>query len=120
MSLLIIAGLYPPLLIGGVTVPSFGQLFVRPGLAGWLLWLVSLAGGGVLAWQERAVRAKIEFLRGTMHDLLCLEWLYRAVVGALDRGLSALRAVDEVVGGGGALLWSWLLFLLLVLIWGSK
>jgi hypothetical protein len=95
-------------------------LFATPALAGWLLWALSLVGGGVLAWQEQAIRPKVELLLTAIHDLLRLEWLYDALVGALDRGLSVLRAADEVVGGGGALLWSWLLFLLLLLILGNR
>jgi len=116
--LLVVAGLHPPLFIGGIGAPSLGPLLAMPGLTGWLLWAVSLAGGGVLAWQERALRPKIELLLGATHDLLRLEWLCDALVGALDRGLSVLRMADEVVGGTGALLWSWLLFLLILLVWG--
>jgi len=117
--LLVVTGLHPPLLSGGVLVPSLGPLFAMPGLTGWLLWTISLAGGGVLAWQDRALRPKIGLLLSSIRGLLRLEWIYEAVVGALDRGLSVLRVVDEVVGGAGTLLWSWLLFLLLVLIWGG-
>ncbi len=116
MLLLIVAGLYPPLLVGSVLAPTLGLLFAMPGLTGWLLWVVSLACGGVLAWQEEALHPRIELLLSAMHDLLCLEWLYDAVVGALDRGLSVLWAADEVMRGAGALLWSWLIFLLL-LVW---
>jgi hypothetical protein len=61
----------------------------------------------------------MELLRGTVHDLLRLEWLSEVVVGALDRGLGVLRAADEVIGGAGALLWSLLLFLLILLMWGG-
>ena len=91
-----------------------------PGLAGWLLWTVSLAGGGVLAWQERNLRPKIDLWLSAAHDLLRLDWLYDTVLGALGRGLALLRAADELVGGAGALLWSWLLFLVILLVWGSK
>jgi formate hydrogenlyase subunit 3/multisubunit Na+/H+ antiporter MnhD subunit len=117
--LLVVSGLHPPLFIDGVPVPRSGQLFAMPDLMGWVLWVVSLAGGSVLAWQEEALRPKIGLLLSAIHDLLSLEWLYSAVVGALDRGFSVLRAADQVVGGGGALLWSWLLFLLLLLVWGN-
>jgi NADH:ubiquinone oxidoreductase subunit 5 (subunit L)/multisubunit Na+/H+ antiporter MnhA subunit len=117
--LLIAAGLHPPLLIHGAMAPSLGALFTMPGVAGWLLWAVSLAGGGVLAWQEGNLRPKIEPLLSAAHDLLRLEWLYDMIVRAIDRGLSALRAADEIVGGAGALLWSWLLFLLILLVWGG-
>jgi len=122
--LLIVAGLYPPLLIGsaqgGAQPPSMSALFALPGLGGWLLWAVSLAGGGVLAWQDRNLRPRMTLLLNAAHDLLRLDWCYDAVVGALDRGLSVLRAADEVVGGAGALLWSWLLFLIILLAWGGK
>jgi len=87
---------------------------------GWLLWAVSLAGGGILAWQDGKLRPKIKLLLGAVHDLLRLEWLYGVMIGTLERGLGPLRVADEVVGGAGALLWSWLLFLLLLLVWGGK
>ncbi len=124
--LLLVAGIHPPL-IGGkastsvqLNAPSLGTVFALPGLTGWLLWAISLACGGVLAWQERNLRPRLELLLGAAHDLLRLEWLYRTVAGALDRGLELLRAADEVVGGAGALLWSLLLFLLILLIWGHR
>jgi formate hydrogenlyase subunit 3/multisubunit Na+/H+ antiporter MnhD subunit len=119
-ALLIVAGFYPALLVAGVPAPALGALFVRPGLAGWLIWVISLAVGGVLAWQEENVRGRIGILLDAVHDLLRLEWLYDALVGAMDRGLSVLRAADEVIGGAGALLWSALLFLLILMIWGGR
>ena len=118
--LLILAILPSSLLTDDVLVPSLSPLFATPGLTGWLLLAVSLAGGGVLAWQERNLRPKIQLFLSAAHDLLRLEWLYDAVAGALDRGLSMLRAAGEVVGGAGALLWSWLLFFLLLLVWGGR
>jgi NADH:ubiquinone oxidoreductase subunit 4 (subunit M) len=118
--LLLVSGFYPPLLVGGMADFSVGKLFSTPGLAGWLVWAVSLSVGGVLAWQDENVRQRIDLLLDALHDLLRLEWLYDALVGALERGLSAIRAVDEVVGGAGALLWSLLIFLLLLLIWSSR
>lgn len=120
LLLLIVAGLHPPLLLGDLSAASQGELFELPDLVGWLLWAVSLAGGGFLAWQDAALCSKIGLWLSAAHDLLSLEWLYGAVMGALDRGFSVLRAADEVVRGGGALLWSWFLFLLLLLVWGSR
>jgi len=118
--LLLVSGFYPRLLVAGVAIPSTGELFSTPGLAGWLVWVISLSVGGVLAWQDENVRQRIGLLLEALHDLLRLEWLYDALVGALERGLSAVRAVDEVVGGAGALLWSLLIFLLLLMIWSSQ
>jgi hypothetical protein len=116
----LVSGFYPPLLVAGTAVPSMGALFSAPGLAGWLVWVISLSVGGVLAWQDENMRQRMTLLLDALHDLLRLEWLYDTLVGALERGLSALRAVDEVVGGAGALLWSLLIFLLLLLIWSSQ
>jgi formate hydrogenlyase subunit 3/multisubunit Na+/H+ antiporter MnhD subunit len=117
---LLVSGFYPPLLVAGTAVLSMGALFSAPGLAGWLVWVISLSVGGVLAWQDENMRQRMTLLLDALHDLLRLEWLYDTLVGALERGLSALRAVDEVVGGAGALLWSLLIFLLLLLIWSSQ
>jgi hypothetical protein len=120
--LLIVTGLYPPLLIVadvGSEIPSLGSLFVMPGLVGWLLWVVSLVCGGVIAWQGQVLRSRIEMLLDVVHDVLRLEWFYDALTGALDRGLNVFQAANEVIEGAGALLWSLVLFLLLLLVWGG-
>jgi len=117
---LIAAGLFPSLLVVESSAPSLGALLAMPGLGRWLLWMLSLVGGGILAWQQRTLRPRIEPWLDAVHNLLRLEWLYEAVLGALGRGLNVLRAADELVGGAGALLWSLLLFLLLVLMWGAN
>jgi hypothetical protein len=121
---LIGAGLFPSLLLPGKLVGDAGLTLGRQlamlGLEGWLLWVIVLACGGVLAWQERVLRAKIGLVLSAAHDVLRLEWLYESVVGALNRGLGVLRVADEVVGGAGALLWSLVLFLLIVLVWSGS
>jgi hypothetical protein len=105
--------------IGGLDVPPLGVLLAMPTLPGWLLWAVSLAIAGLLTWQERNLRPRAEHLLGLGHDLWRLDWLYAATAGALDRGLSVVRAADDLVGGTGALLWSTVLFLIIVLVWGA-
>jgi formate hydrogenlyase subunit 3/multisubunit Na+/H+ antiporter MnhD subunit len=118
--LLLISGVYVPLLVSGIPPLALGSRFSSPGLVGWLLWLASLSIGGVLAWQGENVRYRIGFLLDAVYDFLRLEWLYDALIGAMDRGLGAIRAADEVVGGAGALLWSLLLFLVIIMIWSSR
>jgi formate hydrogenlyase subunit 3/multisubunit Na+/H+ antiporter MnhD subunit len=122
--LLVGVGLFPSILLPGDVVGdagfTLGRQMAMPRLEGWLLWVIILACGGVLAWQERVLRAKIGLMLSAAHDVLRLEWLYESVVGALNRGLSVLRVADEVVGGAGALLWSLVLFLLIVLVWSGS
>jgi formate hydrogenlyase subunit 3/multisubunit Na+/H+ antiporter MnhD subunit len=121
---LIGAGLFPSLLLPADMVGdaglTLGRQMAMPGLEGWLLWVIVLACGGVLAWQEKFLRAKIGLVLSAVHDVLRLEWLYESAVGALNRGLGVLRVADEVVGGAGALLWSLVLFLLIVLVWSGS
>jgi formate hydrogenlyase subunit 3/multisubunit Na+/H+ antiporter MnhD subunit len=105
--------------LGGLAVPSLGSLMAMMTLPGWLLWAVALAAGGLLTWQESNLRSRMAHLLGVVHDLWRLEWLYTATSGAIDRGLSLLRAADDVVGGTGALLWSTVLFLILLLMWSA-
>jgi hypothetical protein len=114
---LIVAGLFPSFVVVGG--PSLGSLLAMPGLLGGVLWAIMLACGGLLAWQEGLLRSRIGLLFGAVHDVLRLEWLYVSVAGAFDRGLSIFRAVNDVVEGAGGLLWSLLLFLLLLLAWGG-
>jgi NADH:ubiquinone oxidoreductase subunit 2 (subunit N) len=118
--LLLAAGLIPSLLVVGVELPSLSSLLSLPGAVGWLLWVFSLVGGGVLGWQDENVRSRISFLMSAAYDFVCLDWFNESVVGAMEQGLKALRVVDEVVGGAGNLLWSALLFLLLLLVWSSR
>jgi formate hydrogenlyase subunit 3/multisubunit Na+/H+ antiporter MnhD subunit len=117
--LLIAAGIHPPLLSGAIEIPSLGKLFATPGLAGWLLWLVTLAVGSLLAWQDRNLRSRVAYLLSAGHDLLRLEWLYDLFAGAAERGLTILQATDDLIGGAGAVLWSLVLFLIVLLVLGS-
>jgi len=116
---LVLAGLAPRAAFGATQAFSLAESFAAPTLAGWLLWIVCLALGALLVWQEHNLRPRLSFLLTAVHDLLRLEWLYNALMGAVDRGLSILRVADEIVGGVGALLWSWVLFLAMLLVVGS-
>ncbi len=125
--LLIATGLFPAWLEGGHPsamldgqFPSLISLLALPGLLGWGLWIISLGLGGLLAWQDENLRPRLRLVFDALNDFLRLEWLYEAVIGALGRGLSLLRWADEVVGGAGALLWTWLLFLLVLLVRGIE
>lgn len=120
--LLIVAGLFPALLFDGaaVALPSFVTMFRLPGVTGWLLWLLGLAAGGLLSWKDDLLRSRGGAALDTIYSLLRLEWLYDALGGAVNRGLSVLRTADELIGGAGALLWACLIFLLYILAKGGR
>jgi len=116
---ILIFGLWPTLVTGSdQLLPDNRDLLGLPGLTGWLLWLVAVGSGGILAWQDAKIRVRIELWLTAIHDLLHLEWLYRMTEGAADRGLRFLRVTDETITGTGALFWSILLVLMLVLVQG--
>jgi formate hydrogenlyase subunit 3/multisubunit Na+/H+ antiporter MnhD subunit len=115
---LLLTGLFPRVVSIGVGQRlSMISLLKAPQTIGWIIWIMSLAIGALFAWRDRWLRERVSFLAQALYDLLRLEWVYQALMNAMGRGLAALRATEEVVGGAGALLWSILLFLVLVLIW---
>ena len=102
-----------------LAVPPFNALVRLLTVPGWSVWAVSFVIGGLLAWQERNLRPRVAHLLGVVHDLWQLDWLYSSVAGAFDRGLSLVRAADDVIGGTGALLWSMVIFLIIVTVWAA-
>lgn len=117
---LVIAGLAPTLLLTGSPDLTLRGLFAGPGLVGGSLWVASLLLGGVLAWQEVRLRPKISLWLGALHDLVRLGWAYDLLVGAFERGFAFVRVVDRILGGKGALLWSLVTLLILVLAGGAS
>jgi hypothetical protein len=114
----LLTGFWPSLMVGAGQVPSWGDIVTLPGLTGWLLWLVAAGIGGVLAWQNRKVRGRLELLLSATHDLFRLDWLFNVIVGAVGRGIGVLKVTDETITGTGALFWSILLVLIVVLAQG--
>ena len=45
------------------------------------------------------------------------DWAWTLLAGAFEQGLTVLRTVDDVLGGRGALLWSFIMLLLVILVW---
>ncbi len=119
VALIVLAGLHPPLLVQGADALALLNLFRSPGALGWALWGLSLALGGILAWQGERFRARAAPFFSAIGDLLKLEWFFDLALGSLGKGVGALQAADELISGAGALLWAWLLFLLLVLVWSG-
>ena len=114
---LVVAGLIPNVLFAGSTGPSLPHLLALPGLTGWILWIAPVLLGGVLAWQSVRLRPRISLWLKALHDAVRLDWVYELLAGALEQGLTIVRTVDDVLGGKGALLWSVVVVLILVLTW---
>ncbi len=84
--------------------------------SGWALWLVGCIGGGILLiWQSGLTRAGLH-IAGPAWELLDLRWFYRALWQGLENLLSFIRVIDDVVEGAGALLWSFLVLLLVLVV----
>lgn len=118
--LLVLASLRPSILFHSNPAPQLGPVFAIPALSGWLLWAASLATGAAIAWLDASLRRNMDLFLNAAHDLLRLDWIYNLMKGALKRGLRIVQTTEEIVGGAGAVLWSLVLFLLIVLMWGNQ
>jgi formate hydrogenlyase subunit 3/multisubunit Na+/H+ antiporter MnhD subunit len=115
--LLVALGVAPAPLLAGSFRLSLRSMLSGPGLVGWLLWGGALLLGGVLAWQDATLRPRVSLWLDVLQDVVRLDWAFALLGGAFEQGLSVIRAVDDVLGGRGALLWSLIMFLLLILVW---
>jgi len=115
--LIIGGGLFPMLLVGSSAGQPLESLMAGPGATSWLLWAVALILGALLGWQDTYVRRRVSLWLNVLHDFVRLDWALVLLVGALEQGLAVLRAVDDVLGGRGALLWALIMLLLAILVW---
>ena len=113
---LVLIALAPNLVLVGSSRLSPNLLFTGPGLVGWLLWVTALAVGAVLAFHGLYLRPFPALWRDTIHDAVLLDWAYGLMLGAFEQGFAVVRTVDDILGGRGALLWSFVLFLVLILV----
>lgn len=121
-GLLMAVGVVPSLLTPGVDVAfpaTFRALVALPPSLGWLLWGGTVVLGVGLARLGLSLRPRISLWLNAIHDVLLFDWAYALLVGALERGFSLLSIVDDVLGGRGALLWSCILMLILILVVGG-
>jgi hypothetical protein len=113
--LLLLGGIFPSLLFGGLGEVSFWEFLAGPGVLGWGLWLLSVGAGIVLFRLVERFRGRVEPLLSLLFDLVSLDWLLRMLLGGLARVARLLHSAAELVEGAGAVLWAAAIFLLLVL-----
>jgi len=114
-ALLLLAGVYPPLLVRCEGSRSLMGLLASAGF-GWGLWVVGAAAGGVLFWRGQRFRRRSRPLLDLLHDLLRLEWVVRLLLGSLARAVGFLGTVADVLEGPGAILWALAVFFLVLLV----
>jgi hypothetical protein len=119
-ALLLIAGGLVPNLLCGSSGLSLWHLLTRPSLVGWLLWGGAFLLGGVLAWHDADLRPRVSLWLDALHDVVRLDWAWDLLIDAVDRGLSIVRVADDILGGRGALLWSFIILLILMLVWRAR
>ncbi len=105
----------------GFALPLLGLVgwprFQSVSLIGILFWGgVLVAAAGWLWWRKR--RPLVSERLGALWDFLDLRWVHRSLWRGAEHVLGAVRIVAEVVEGSGAMLWSMLVVLIVLLIRG--
>lgn len=87
---------------------------------GWVLWCIAMVGAmGATRMRATHGRAWLKPWRERLHpflQFLDLQWLYRSIWRGAENLLGFLRISAEVVEGSGAMLWSLLILLLVLLV----
>ncbi len=110
----LLVGLLFPLggLLGSLNVfkPSFTVSWL-----GLSLWGVSMLLAAILVWLRPLSRHWLHQAEA-LFDIVDLQWLYRALWRGFEHLLGFVRVISDVVEGSGALLWSLLILLLILLV----
>lgn len=95
---------------------------VEPLPFSWLgfgIWLLSVLGAAGLARWGGQLRDRVRYSQPLM-EFLDLQWLYRSVWRGAEHLLGIVNVSADVVEGSGALLWSLLILLLVLLVVGNQ
>lgn len=112
------AGLSPEIFSGrGQDTALLGleQLIRQGGVAGWAGWALPLVAGVTLFFLGEGLRQRLEGGWQGLGALLRLEWVYGLVFVALRWFVSLVRGIAHVVEGEGALLWTAVILLIILL-----
>ena len=118
----IVASLFATAVAGGA-MPAEGalerMLWPPPSWLGLGLWLLVVMVAGIVARWGGPVRHLLQGGKPVL-EFLDLQWFYRAMWRGTEHALTILRASAEVVEGSGAVLWSLLILLLVLLVVTSR
>jgi multicomponent Na+:H+ antiporter subunit A len=111
-------GLSPDLFAGrgqDAALPPLGDLIRQGGVAGWAGWALPVVAGVMLFVVGEGLRQRMEGGWRGLGGLLRLEWVYGLFYLLLRQVGRVLRGVSGVVEGEGALLWTLVILLILLL-----
>jgi hypothetical protein len=116
--ILVLTGLAPQQFsrwIRNATHQELGALIGGSGVAGWAGWALPLVAGITLFFLGEGLRQRMEVGWRGLGALLRLEWVYGLFYVALRGVAGLIRGVFSVVEGEGALLWTMIILLVILI-----
>ncbi len=111
-------GLSPDLFVGrgqDTALPGLNELLNQGGVAGWAGWALPIIAGVILFLVGEGLRQRMEGGWRGLGGLLRLEWVYGLFYLFMRQVAHLLRGISNVVEGEGALLWTMVILLIVLL-----
>jgi multicomponent Na+:H+ antiporter subunit A len=115
---LLLTGLSPDAFTGrgqDAALPSLDEFVRQGGAAGWAGWALPLVAGVALFLTGEGLRQRLEGGWQGLGALLRLEWVYGLFYLAISQIARLMRGISGVVEGEGALLWTAVILLIILL-----
>ncbi len=117
---LVVTGLTPERFVrhgagAGGGLPTLSEMMRQGGVTGWAGWAIPLVAGLTLFIAGEGLRQRLEGGWRGLGALLRLEWVYGLVYLAGRGGARLIRGLSTVVEAEGALLWTIVFILMVVL-----
>jgi multicomponent Na+:H+ antiporter subunit A len=117
---LVLTGLSPETFIGrghdaDTALPSLRELVQQGGITGWAGWALPLVAGVSLFLVGESLRQRLETGWRGLGALLRLEWVYGLFYLTIRQMTHLIRGISGVVEGEGALLWTVVILLIVLL-----
>lgn len=115
---LFVTGLSPDVFPGrgeGTALLELNVLIRQGGVTGWAGWALPLVAGITLFLVGEGLRQRLESGWRGIGTMLRLEWVYGLFYVGLRGGVRLIRGVTSVIEGEGALLWTAVILLVILL-----